>query len=887
MSTKKILLKSNIINEDQTKFQPKLDPAELIKKSNSEKIEQHPKVKSSKPDELKNFDAVSHFKENIIHFYKNCSEPIKDYSYYCFTCKHSVCNECGLYEHKEHILIQRDNCLNYDNSFFNDISKVIEDGLNLDSKKSQIKKDISKSISQLKEQLDIIEKEKLKEIDSIFKELKANYESLKENYLKTKECIENYYKKNKKFFNIKIKKTKQNESEIQNQNQNILKKGNEDTNINTSNKNLNKPTFINYFNINDNDTGPNRDFENTVFLMNFELMNLCDNKNLQITEISNNINNKIVNMSKLIEHNTNEFIESLKKNYLSFDSEIIQKFDDFYWDIKIRCEKYNEHVVQFQNLIYDIYRRNGCLDKLKDLLSLFDSKNNKGKDVLFNQQFFIKMNDLSSLNTDVVKNMAKKLYISNGKIRTTSKGRFVTKTKLNTVNEKKEESKKSTSKPLSPDRKEYNNNNDNTNTESKKSGTNNNLTKNNISANSIPKKENIILNQRLIQRFYAYSVLDFYSKYFKIHFDPQAADYDEENNIYLNKDNLDNNNNILDKGKFGKNMSRGKSAGMKNKLNNKNADINNNKLNIKSGKNGDITSSGKSIIEKNGKPSHRANIRTVSLLSNYSERYTELKEKVKPIIKTNYIQLFDPATTKITKIKVPLTKEEHGYTTFPDGCRHLLIDSDLYITGGTDNCGYPINIVLLYNLEIGELTRLSNLNDNHSYHSVEYLENFDSIILIGGENSSSCEIMDLDSKKWTKLPSLNYPRANANIYYNNITSDLFVLFGMEGEMNSKTRNTDVIEVLELSDIMGGWMMVDYYKSVGLDLKGNYCITLPFTRDKLLVYGGSSARSLEKRLFALFDMIKNECIKVDSYTMDLIKREENKIRAFDNALEKIN
>ena len=321
-------------------------------------------------------------------------------------------------------------------------------------------------------------------------------------------------------------------------------------------------------------------------------------------------------------------------------------------------------------------------------------------------------------------------------------------------------------------------------------------------------------------------------------------------------------------------MIRGKSVGSKNR--------NANMKNIKNLE----KNAGTSMIDKNGKLIHKSNIRSVSLLSNYSERYTELKEKVKPIVKTNYIQLFDPATTKITKIKVPLTKEEHGYTTFPDGCRHLLIDSDLYITGGTDNCGYPINIVLLYNLEIGELTRLANLNDNHSYHSVEYLENFDSIILIGGENSSSCEIMDLDSKKWTKLPSLNNPRANSNIYYNNITSDLFVLFGMEGEMNSNPRNTDVIEVLELSDIMGGWMMVDYYKSVGLDLKGNYCITLPFTRDKLLVYGGSSARSIEKRLFALFDMIKNECIKVDSDTMDFIKREENKIRAFDNALEKI-
>ena len=405
MSTKKIVLKSNISNEDQLKLPPKVDSSEFIKKSNSEKIEQRPKPKSTKLEELKNFDAVSHFKENIIHFYKNCSEPIKDYSFYCFTCKHSVCNECGLYEHKEHLLIQRDNCLNYDNSFFNDISRVKEEGLNLESKKSQIKKDISKSISQLKEQLDIIEKEKLKEIDSIFKELKANYESLKENYLKTKECMENYYKKNKKFFNIKIKRTKQNESESQN----ISNKESEDKNINTANKNVNKPTFINYFNINDNDTGPNRDFENTVFLMNFELMNLCDNKNLQIIEISNNINDKITNMSQLIQHKTEEFIESLKKNYLSFDSEIIQKFDDFYWDIKVRCEKYNEHVGQFQNLIYDIYKRNGCLDKLKDLLSLFDSKNNKGKDVLFNQQFFIKMNDISSLNTDVVKNTSKKL----------------------------------------------------------------------------------------------------------------------------------------------------------------------------------------------------------------------------------------------------------------------------------------------------------------------------------------------------------------------------------------------------------------------------------------------------------------------------------------------
>ena len=872
MSSKSVEVKENKNKGEKVKENPNEEKnAQPKKEENLE--DEYPKDKINKPNELKNFDAVTHFKQNIIHFYRNCSEPIKDYSYYCFTCKHSVCNECGLLEHKNHLLIQRDNCLNYDNSFFNEISKVIEKGINIDSRKSQIKKDISKSINELKEKLDLIEKEKLKEVDNIFKEVKANYVGLKDNYLKTKECIENYYKTNKKFFNIKIKKTKQN-------NANNPPLENNENNEKINKTNIIKSSLINYFNINENEIGPNKDIENTVFLMNFELMNLCDNKNLQILDISNNINNKIKEMSKLIEEDTKSFTEHIKKNLFSFDNEIIAKFDDFYWDIKVRCEKYTEHINQFQNTIYDIYKRNGCLDKLKDLLSLFDSKNNKGKDVLFNQQFFIKMNDLSSLNTDVVKNMAKKLYLSNGKIRTTSKNRFTSKSRFvntGTQSEKKEESKKSSTKMLgktksnnlmnkgSNDNINDNNNKEETKLDNKKGQIN--ISKINP---SIPKKENIILNQRLIQRFYAYSVLDYYSKYFKVNTDNQDTDVDEENNIYMNnKYNAKNEGQRFKKGgKFGKSGSRSRSI---NPLNKNNKNNENNKENN----------------ETNMKNRYKSNIKSVSLLSNYTERYTELKEKVKPIINTNYIQLFDPATTKITKIKVPLTKEEYGYTTFPDGCRHLLIDSDLYITGGTDNCGYPINVVLIYNLAIGELSRLSNLNDNHSYHSVEYLENFDSIIVVGGENSSSCEIMDLDSKKWTKLPSLNYPRANSNIYYNNITSDLFVLFGMEGEMTQKTKNTDVIEVLELNDIISGWMMVDYYKSVGLDLKNNYCITLPFTRDKLLIYGGSSARSIEKRLFALFDMIKNECIKVDSDTMDLIKREENKIRAFDNALEKIN
>ena len=64
-------------------------------KESDENINNNKVVKEKIP-ELKNFDFISHFKENINHFDKNCSDPIKDYSYYCFTCKHSVCNECGV-----------------------------------------------------------------------------------------------------------------------------------------------------------------------------------------------------------------------------------------------------------------------------------------------------------------------------------------------------------------------------------------------------------------------------------------------------------------------------------------------------------------------------------------------------------------------------------------------------------------------------------------------------------------------------------------------------------------------------------------------------------------------------------------------------------------------
>ena len=795
-------------------------------------LENFSKTKINKPIELKEFDATPHFKENIINYNINCSDPITPSSYYCFTCKHSVCEECGVFDHKEHLLIQRDNCINYDVTFFNEISKVIDDSFLIENKKDTIKNIIISLINNLKKDLDNLKNKKLKEIDFIFNKIKNNLNELKKNFNEAKSSIEEYYNKNKVFFNVS------------NLPPNSKKENEEEEKINSKNE-------IN-FNYEENKEIKNKDLENTIFLMNFELMNLCDNKNLQVLDVINEMNYKINLLIKKFEQKNNVISKELN-NLFDLNSCMV-KFDDYYLDIKIRTKKYNEFISNFKSILNGIIKKNGNLDKLKDLIVIFDSKNKKNKNFLFNQEYFTKYNNIKNSQN---RNSSEKNLKSPHRNKVSSKKKLIKQ--KNNINSPKLLLDKKNNDLLKQNIRclTYNNNiikkakgnyKQNrkhngyvTNYKSIKYNSKNKITQSsfirdnknihNVSSfqktysQLFDKSDDIILNQRIIQRFFAYSIYDLFYKFFR-------------------NDNSISENNIT-----------------------KNNDIARNKYNIGN-------------IEFNQEK------KTVSYLANYTERYNQLKEIAKPIIGTNQIQYFDSVTNQIIKVNINLSKIEHGYSVFPFGCRHILIDNILYIVGGADNCGNATNIVLSYNFSQNILLKLPNLNDEHSYHSIEYLENFDSIIIVGGENSTSCEIMDLETKKWTRLPYLNYPRSNTNIYYNYLTYELYALFGMEGEMTEKNKNSDIIEVLKLNDIMSGWSKVDYYRSSGLNLKTNYCITLPFTRDKLLIYGCSSARTIDKKLFAFFNMNKKECIKVDKNTIELIKLEEKKIKFFDFALSKI-
>ena len=906
---------NNINNPDPTKENQSEAKAEILNNNLKQISIKENEIKDkkiltksellNKPKELLEFDVLSHFNENISRPDKNDLNNISQNSYYCINCKHS---DCPFYDEKKHLIINRVKCLLYDSNFFDEIDSYINEALNFSYLKNEIKDNINNYVDKMKETLDKLRENKFNEIDVFFEENQKNFYKLKNEYINIRKNIEEYYEINKKFFNIELNQEKIDE------NKNIP------SILNNNEKDEKENCYIEDIDI----SSPNRDIENAVFLLNFELMNLCETKNLENIYYIKTIKKRIELFNTKIQSELDKDMNTIFK-FINLETKPEKYIENKYWDVEIRTKKYTEIIKQFKETICDIYHRTGNLEKIKDLIDILDSKLKKNNKIIFGQKYFnkdkktIEVNNLNLNNKENISNNEQRNTVNSRKRnnisathkRTSSKAKSLKK--YNTVRGKSSNKNKRNDNniknniqtlTLSNDillRNIIKNKNEKYNqTESNINNTNNaqvnqkKLYQKMINfQNCIP--DDIILDKRVLQRFFAYSISEIYKKNFeKIDVNNTDIYYNimNKDNIYLNKERQNNNLKDMNNKNINNNNNKRGTSSKKYKFNNTNTNnklipnyyTNRTKPNNRYEPNNNLEKE-KFDIEKMD-PSNQYNIKSVSYLSNYTNRYNSLKEIAKPIIGSNQIQLFFQKSQKIIRKTTSLNKEEHGYSLFPEGCRHILIENNLYIIGGTNHVRQPINIVLCYNILFGTLKRLQDMVFPHSYHTVEYLENFDSIICIGGENSNQCEIMDLENKKWIKLPNLNNPRGNANIYYNNLTSELFVLFGICGIMCEKINYSDSIEVLELKDIDKGWIIVDYYKTPGLNLKLNYCMTIPFTKEQLLIYGGSNMRSFSKNIYALFHMIKNECNKVDTQTMELIKLEEKKSRLVDLALTKL-
>ena len=629
---------------------------------------------------------------------------------------------------------------------------------------------------------------KINEIIKISDEINSNINSLLNNFNDVKKEVKEYFIKNEKFFNI----------------------------------NSNPYEY------------------NTIFLMNFEFLNLINNKKLKILNSLNEINENYQSYKNYIDYQT----QDLSNNLSSYLIKIIPSFnfDDIFWDIKLRLKTYNEHIEKIQKNLFEIINLAGNMDDLVELVTILDSKSKKGVDYIFNQEFFKK----NKLNYN-----SKTIDFNNNR-----------KENDNQNNE--------------------NSNNDNNNSYNIEN--NNNENKSNNSKNctkkfkkELPKRNNI--NQTLIRSISTGKNLQLNSDNNikkKLFTSPQ-----NKTTIFQSNSELFNNNKncIIPKKKTDIRkifFSHSKDKLLINQNLSKKIDYHDLILDNDYKKRYftySIIDLYNKLFSKNPKRSLNSNN---LILSDYNLRNVKLKEYAKPITGTNEILIYNPKINSSIKHKIKLEKDIIGYEKFPEGLRHILINEKLFICGGVDSLGNPISISCEFNILNFEFNKIENMNCQRAYHSIEFLECFDCLIVIGGQNNKTCEIYDLFTKKWIRIPDLNFCRANTNIYFDKYSSDIYAIFGMIGSITkTKNNNIDIIEVIELNDINSGWFKVDYYKSNNLNLREDIVQIAPFTRDKLLIYGAKNNR-FGNKLYALFLMDKNEIVIADENIRDEIKREENKI-----------
>ena len=299
----------------------------------------------NKPLELIEFDVSSHFQENISRPDKNDLGRITENSYYCINCKHS---DCPFHNEEKHIIMNRIKYLLYDTHFFDEMDSKINEALDYTKYNIDVKNNINNFVDKMKEELDKLRDAKFKELDIFFEENEKKLIKLKKEYLEARKNIEEYYETNKKFFHIEKE-----------ENDDLINK-----------EILNNNYCNNYIDDIDN-SSPNRDIENDVFLLNFEIMNLCDTKNLENINFIKNIKNRIDSFNNQI--NT-ELIEDsvVVSNFINLNTKPETREEDNYWDVNIRTKKYTEIIEQFRDTICDIYHRTGNLEKIKDLIDILD-----------------------------------------------------------------------------------------------------------------------------------------------------------------------------------------------------------------------------------------------------------------------------------------------------------------------------------------------------------------------------------------------------------------------------------------------------------------------------------------------------------------------------------
>ena len=269
-------------------------------------------------------------------------------------------------------------------------------------------------------------------------------------------------------------------------------------------------------------------------------------------------------------------------------------------------------------------------------------------------------------------------------------------------------------------------------------------------------------------------------------------------------------------------------------------------------------------------------------LEQFEEEFDGDIDKVKPISGTNEMQCYDRKSRGIIKKIVKFDRKSHKYTYFLNGCRTLLIKDKLYIIGGVDKENNITKIAYTYYIKTNELKAMPEMIKPHAYHSVEYLDFYKSILVIGGENIGACELYDMNTGFWRELPEMKIPRAHCGIYLDKINHAIYSFFGVIGNITEKNNYTDVLECLELRKMALGWYKIDYNNKAEMNFKSGFNKILPLTPEMVLIYGATNMRDFAKKS-AVYLLQKQEMIKIDNKIFNEIREASKKYKKLNKVL----
>lgn len=322
-------------------------------------------------------DIYQHLKLNIINSFQNC-KCRSTKNYYCISCKVTTCPKCNYIEHCKHILISKKEFI-ISETKIEQLFSSLEGGNFLTNKlldyQSNLKQElvlkIDRLIANVNMTLNSYRVEKLKQIDLLFNDLSNCSQQIKDKIQKTKEKMKEYIAKNKKFFNLNLNPCD----------------GDDENNF------INNPASFNL------------DEDNTYFLINYELINLCHYHCFEVSQLAETIDEDMTLYSqneeldyketetiftKLLQERLESMLSKDKRN--PYDRLVIscRELNDYHFeDILSRIIKYDNQISKFKTGIYNIYKRYGDFKQIEKLVATYEKITQKGADGLFSQRMIM------------------------------------------------------------------------------------------------------------------------------------------------------------------------------------------------------------------------------------------------------------------------------------------------------------------------------------------------------------------------------------------------------------------------------------------------------------------------------------------------------------------